>query len=231
MSDPRHTRRPIERPPADQPPAERLPTGPIGGQLSSVLRGLLVRFQFARLAERNDSLALLGLFSFINGCISIGLMATIALVTKEAFIFPSLGPTAFLFFYTPLAPAASPRNALYGHAIGVAAGWGSLTLFGLNHVGPAIATGVSSARVAAAALSLGLTSGLMIICKAPHPPAGATTLIVSLGILRTPEQMVVLMVAVLLLTLQAFVINRLAGIPYPRWAAPKAVKAASAGNG
>ena len=103
-------------------PDERLPTGPIGGQLASVLRGLLVRFQFARLAERNESLTLLGVFSFINGCISIGLMATIALVTHEAFIFPSLGPTAFLFFYTPLAPAASPRNAFIGHLIGVAAG-------------------------------------------------------------------------------------------------------------
>lgn len=211
----------MAKPPGDRRPDERLPTGPIGGQLSSVLRGLLVRFQFARLAERNDSLALLGAFSFINGCLSIGLMATIALVTHEAFIFPSLGPTAFLFFYTPLAPSASPRNAFLGHLIGVAAGWGSLTLFGLNHVGPAIATGVSGPRVAAAALSLGLTSGLMIVCKAPHPPAGATTLIVSLGILRTPEQMVVLMVAVVLLTIQAFVINRLAGIPYPIWSAPK----------
>ena len=204
-----------------KPPDGRLPNGPIGGQLASVLRGLLVRFQFARLAEHNESLALLGVFSFINGCVSIGLMATIALVTHEAFIFPSLGPTAFLFFYTPLAPAASPRNAFIGHLIGVAAGWGSLTLFGLNHVGPAIATGVSGHRVAAAALSLGLTSGLMILCKAPHPPAGATTLIVSLGILRTPEQMVVLMVAVVLLTCQAFVINRLAGIPYPLWSTPK----------
>jgi CBS domain-containing membrane protein len=208
-----------------KPPDGRLPNGPIGGQLASVLRGLLVRFQFARLAEHNESLALLGVFSFINGCVSIGLMATIALVTHEAFIFPSLGPTAFLFFYTPLAPAASPRNAFIGHLIGVAAGWGSLTLFGLNHVGPAIATGVSGHRVAAAALSLGLTSGLMILAKAPHPPAGATTLIVSLGILRTPEQMVVLMVAVVLLTTQAFIINRLAGIPYPLWSTPKLAKA------
>jgi CBS domain-containing membrane protein len=42
-------------------------------------------------------------------------------------------------------------------------------------------------------------------------------LIVSLGILRQPWQLVLLMVAVILLTLQAFFINRLAGIPYPLW--------------
>ena len=53
---------------------------------------------------------LLALFSFVNGCISIGLMSLAALVTGAPLIFPSLGPTAFLFFYTPTAPAASPRN-------------------------------------------------------------------------------------------------------------------------
>ena len=70
----------------------------------------------------------------------------------------------------------------------------------------------------AAALSLGLTSGAMVLARVPHPPAGATTLIVSLGILREPEQLAVLMLAVALLVVQGLVINRVAGIPYPTWA-------------
>jgi hypothetical protein len=41
--------------------------------------------------------------------------------------------------------------------------------------------------------------------------------IVSLGIFREPGQLAVLMVAVALLVVQAFVINRLAGIAYPAW--------------
>jgi CBS-domain-containing membrane protein len=203
-------------PPRDEP----IQTGPIGGQLAAVVQGLLLRFRVTRLSERYDSTVVLAIFSFVNGCLSIGLMALAALVSGQPFVFPSLGPTAFLFFYTPLAPAASPRNALYGHLIGMAAGWGSLTVFGLRHVGPALSTGVTGPRVAAAALSLGLTSGLMVLLKAPHPPAGATTLIISLGILRTAEQMAVLIAAVVLLTLQAIVINRLAGLPYPLWTAP-----------
>ncbi len=193
--------------------------GPIGGQLANIVRGLLIRARFVNLARRHDSLLVLSLFSFVNGCLSIAIMAAAALVSGQPFIFPSLGPTAFLFFYTPLAPPASPRNALIGHFIGVVAGWTSLLVFGLRHVGPAIATGVTGPRIAAAALSLGLTSGLMVLFKAPHPPAGATTLIVSLGILRTFDQMVVLMAAVVLLTIQAFAINRLAGLPYPVWSA------------
>ena len=68
-------------------------------------------------------------------------------------------------------------------------------------------------RVGAAALSLGVTSGLMVWLQVPHPPAGATTLIVSLGVMPQLWQIPVLMAAVVLLVAQAFVINRLAGIP------------------
>lgn len=197
----------------------QLPGGPLGGQLYAVVEGLARRVRFTRLAERHDSTVVLSIFSFINGCLSIAIMAGVALATGQPFVFPSLGPTAFLFYYTPLAPPASPRNALGGHLIGVLAGYGSLALFGLRHAGPALATGVDAWRVAAVALSLGLTSGVMVLLKTPHPPAGATTMIVSLGILREPWQLLVLMLAVGMLTIQAFVINRLAGLPYPLWSA------------
>ena len=38
-----------------------------------------------------------------------------------------------------------------------------------------------------------------------------------IDILTRPWQLILLMVAVMLLTLQAIIINRLAGIPYPLW--------------
>ena len=77
--------------------------------------------------------------------------------------------------------------------------------------------GVAWSRVGAAALSLGLTSGLMVWARRPHPPAGATTLIVSLWILRRPADIVILMVAVAMIVVQGYVINRTASIPYLRW--------------
>ncbi len=186
--------------------------------MNTVLHGLGTRFRVPALVERHSSTTIMGAFALVNGVISIGIMSAAAVLTRQPLIFPSLGPTAFLLFYTPTAPAASPRNTLCGHAIGAAAGYLSLVLFGLTAAAPALATEVTWARVGAAALSLGLTSGLMVWCRVPHPPAGATTLIVSLGILREPEQLVVLMLAVVLLVLQGFVINHLAGIDYPRWA-------------
>jgi CBS-domain-containing membrane protein len=191
---------------------------PIGGQMSEVVFGVLSRARLTYLVEHHNSVTVLAAFSLINGFISIALMALAAVITGAPFVFPSLGPTAFLFFYTPMAPAAAPRNAFVGHLIGAAAGYFALVLFGLTDAGPAVAVGVSLPRVLAAALSLGLTSGLMVLFRSPHPPAGATTLIISLGILTQPWQLAVLMLAVVLLTGQAFVINRRAGIPYPVWA-------------
>ena len=190
---------------------------PIGGEMSDILLGLVTRVRLPWLLQQYARVPVLALFSFINGCISIGLMAALAVITHSPFIFPSLGPTAFLFFYTPTAPSASPRNTVIGHAVGVVAGYLSLVVTGLTTAGPALAVGVTWPRVIAAALSLGLTAGLMVLLKSPHPPAGATTLIISLGILRQPWQLVLLMGAVVLLTLQAIAINRLAGIPYPLW--------------
>lgn len=90
-------------------------------------------------------------------------------------------------------------------------------MFGLVNAEPSLVAGVDGPRVGAAALSLGLTAGLMVLFKVPHPPAGATTLIISLGLLRYGDELVVLMIGVVLLTVQAIVINRLAGLPYPLW--------------
>jgi len=191
--------------------------GPIGGDMAAIVFGLARRARLTALTERHDSTLVLGCFALVNGLIAIATMALIAYVTGEPFVFPSLGPTAFLLFYTPLAPAASPRNTLGGHAIGAASGYLALALFGLTDAPPALATEVTAGRVGAAALSLGLTSGAMVWARVPHPPAGATTLIVSLGIIRDPEQLVVLMLAVALLVVQGWIINRMAGIAYPLW--------------
>lgn len=163
----------------------------------------------------------LGIFALTNGALSMGLMALAAWLTRQPLIFPSLGPTAFLIFYVPRAPSACPRNAVCGHLIAVGAGYLALVVFGLTHAQPALSGGVTLPWVGAAALSLGLTAGVMVWLGVPHPPAGATTLIVALGILPKPVELLTLLASVVALVAHGLLINRLAGVPYPLWGPPR----------
>jgi len=172
------------------------------------------------------------LFMFVNGFISIGILCGLAMAFQTPFIFPSLGATAFLMFFTPTTPAASPRNTVCGNAIGIACGYAALWVTGLHHAGPAIVTQLGWTRVLATALSLATAGALMIRLNVPHPPGAATALIVSLGVVTKPGYLIVLEVAVCLLVVQAIVINRLTGVRYPFWASVPTPKiGAQAGRG
>lgn len=159
----------------------------------------------------------LAIFMFISGFITIGLFAALAKTLQVPFIFPSLGASAFLFFFAPTSPSASPRNAILGHAIGIIAGYIPLVLFGLASMPAASTSNIDTSRILAVGVALGLAGALMIIFKCGHPPAGATALIVSLGIVAKPFSLIVLESAVIMLALLAIGINRLAGIDYPVW--------------
>lgn len=151
--------------------------------------------------------------AFWTSAVSVGLMGVLAHLAAAPFVFPSLGPTAFLLFHRPRAPAASARSTVGGHLVGTLCGFGALGVFDLIGAPDALSAGVTPARAAAAALSLGATNGLMIALGVVHPPAAATTLIVSLGFMARPDQLVVLMGAVCLLVALARVLQRLAGTP------------------
>jgi CBS domain-containing membrane protein len=134
-------------------------------------------------------------------------------------IFPSLGPTAYLFFESPMSRRASPRDTLIGHLVAILAGAFSLVLFGLLDEPSVLQEGVTLARVGAATLSTALTGVVLLLLRASHPPAGATVLIVSLGLLLSPSEMLVLAVGVVILTVVGWAINRMAGVLMPVWSA------------
>jgi CBS-domain-containing membrane protein len=178
---------------------------------------LLAHMRLEWLLQHFPSRLVWAFYVCINGFITIGLLAVLALLTGSPFVFPSLGPTAYLFFFSPLAEASSPRNTILGHAIGLLCGYAAFALTVASSPPFGVHPGVHAARVLAAALSLSATGALMALFRVSHPPAGATTLIVSLGIISQPKELVIIEVAVILLTAQALAINRLAGIRYPLW--------------
>ena len=178
---------------------------------------LLAHLRLEWLLQHFPGRVVWAIYVFINGFITIGLLALLALLTSSPFVFPSLGPTAYLFFFSPLAEASSPRNTILGHAIGLICGYAAFALTVASSPPFGLHPGVHGPRVLAAALSLSATGAIMALFWVSHPPAGATTLIVSLGIISQPKELVIIEVAVILLTAQAFAINRLAGVPYPLW--------------
>lgn len=179
--------------------------------------GLMRHFHLQQVEKWLPPRLALALFNFFNSGLSIGLIAVIALISGEAFIFPSLGATAFILFYLPMAEAASPRNVFSAHLVGALAGWLSLWLFGLADMPSVLNGGMDWSYAFAAALSMALTTSIMVLLRIAHPPAAATTLVVSLGLMPQLSQLPILMSAVAVLLTQAFILNRLAGIPYPLW--------------
>src|SRR6186997_1655423 len=183
------------------------------GSLAPIVgRSGLNRWLYERWGNRGNAI-----YTAIGSLLTIGLSGLIAWALDEPLVFPSLGATAFLFFETPMAEVASVRNRLIGHTVGTLVAFFWLEVFGLVGEPSAIATGFTADRVACVALSLAFTGGILRLLRAAHPPAGATTVIVSIGLLTTARQLGVLGAGVLLLAVSAWSLNRLLGVPAPAW--------------
>jgi len=104
-----------------------------------------------------------------------------------------------------------------GHGCGILIGYSGLAVFGLVHSPAATSTGFSPARIGAVALAVGVTALVLHVLGCTHPPAGASSLIVSLGILRSPQQLAVMFAAVVLVTALAWILKRLTGVTMPLW--------------
>lgn len=168
------------------------------------------------------------LYILIAGAVAILISGLAAHFLRQPLLFPSLGPTVFLVFEKPLAAEASPRNTLIGHGVGIAVGSGAIVLFGLRGARSVLEGGATPARIGAATFSVAVTGALLLLLDAAHPPAGASTLIVSLGLLATPPKVLAMAAGVLLLTVAAWLINRVLGVPVHPWRAKDLPPSASA---
>ena len=56
-----------------------------------------------------------------------------------------------------------------------------------------------------------------MLLRAAHPPAGATTVIVSVGLLTTVHEVAILLGGVAVLSIAAWSLNRALGVPAPAW--------------
>ncbi len=163
---------------------------------------------------------LTGIFLFCAGVTALSTITMMAYLTDLMLLFPPLGPSAFIIFHTPLAQTASPRNVILSHSLALAAGLASLALSAMIHpqISSVTAASMNWHDITAVALAMGMISVGMVSLHCIHPPAAATALIAALGFLETTLQVAGVLIAVVILVLEAYFFNRiLGGLPYPAW--------------
>lgn len=128
-------------------------------------------------------------------------LSLIAWVSGAPFIFPSLGPTAYILAFD-LRRSHSAKVVIGGHACGILGGLASYylvvdpyNLFMITETAstPGIFLGLG------AVLAIAITTFLMLWFQVSHPPACATTLIISLGILPHWYDGLIILIAVIIL--------------------------------
>src|SRR5262245_22148994 len=80
-----------------------------------VAHRLMERLRLSRWVRKLPPRAVSALFVLVSGFVAVAILAALAVVLHSPLVFPSVGPTAFMLYFTPLAPTASPRNTLCGH--------------------------------------------------------------------------------------------------------------------
>ena len=154
-----------------------------------------------------------------GSAVTISLVAGASWWAGQPLLAPPLGATALLCIVVPQAPASAPRNVVLSHAIALFCGWAALAVSGALGAPSALAAGFRPEHVLSSALALGGTVALTERLHVRHPPAGATTLIVSLGVLQQPVQFAAVVCGAALTAGCALALHRLSGVPYPAWRA------------
>jgi len=145
----------------------------------------------------------------LAGMAVLGVAAVASLAAGAPFLFPSLGPTAALVAVEPASPTARAWNVVVGHAGGIAAGFVALAVFGaLNAPTLFVDKVLDPGRAGASVLALGLTILVGMLLRANHPPAAASTLLVSLGGIRTSQDVINLAVGVVLVAIAGELLRR-----------------------
>lgn len=143
------------------------------------------------------------LFTSLHAGLLMAILGVIVWTTGRSFVFPSLGPSAFVLAYRPRAQL-SARNVIGGHFFGVVVG-----LLTYKLLADGLTVSVAQTPLSVESLLLGLsgivsvafTTAAMLLTRTVHAPACATTLIIALGLLPGVVDGLIIMVSVTILYL------------------------------
>jgi CBS-domain-containing membrane protein len=130
----------------------------------------------------------------------IALPGLLATFLQDPILFASLGPTAIIVVHEPYRKKSFPTALVLGHAVGATAGLVSLLFFGLYSSPSVIVEGFTWQRVGATSMAIAITTFFGEETRFYHPPAGATALLISLGLLSSPIQILSFAIGIGLIT-------------------------------
>ena len=150
------------------------------------------------------------LYPAASAAVVLATIAALAILVRQPWLFPSLGPTIFLHAVNPDQPASKPWNTLAGHAVGAVAASLALVLCGATGDPSAMTSGMlTPARAVATVLATGATVGVQQAIRAQHAPAIATVMLLTLGGLKpTTDTAVALIAGVVLATALGELVRR-----------------------
>ena len=177
------------------------------------------RLSVPSLLASADERSVVSRVAAINGGLAILIISLFAWLTDLPLLFPVLGPSAFILFSKPFSADAAPRSVVGGHFIAMATALGAWTLVSTLYGRPVSMEDAQWPTFLSAALALAVTCMLLVRLSCPHAPACASALLIALGAVTEWRELLALAVAVVVLTVQAICINRIAGLNVPIWSA------------
>lgn len=141
-------------------------------------------------------------------------MGFIAWISGSPFIFPSLGPTAYILAFDQKY-SHSAKVVIGGHTFGILGGLVSyyLVVYPYNLLMLTEVTSTSGLFLGlGAALAMAITIFLMLVFRVSHPPACATTLIISLGILPHLYDGLIILIAVVILYYSYWLLQKMISV-------------------
>ena len=178
---------------------------------------LRARFSIPSLIAAADERKAVSVVTAVNGGLAILAISLCAWITDLPLLFPALGPSAFILFAKPFSPDAAPRSVIVGHFAGMGSGLAVWHLVGLACGSPVSLSTGGWPTVVSASLALALACLLLVRLSAPHAPACATALIIAVGGVTGWLGLLAMAIGVVMMTLQAVCVNRIAGLNMPIW--------------
>ena len=125
-------------------------------------------------------------FAPVASASAILVAGLLGLAFHRPWLFASLGPSAFQLAEYPEQKSARAYNTIVGHLSGLAMGFAAVAVLGAWDAPKVLSTHhLTAIRVWASVIAIALTSAMILALRASHPPAGSTTLLVSLGSFST----------------------------------------------